>query len=133
MKGYWYKISVCLLLILCFSCSKEAPKPEDVALNAAKAYYDQLLHGDYDAFVDGSLHGDSVSGTYRRQLVLNAKMFIEKQQKEHKGIDSVSMLRATADTLHHTANAFMAFCYADSTKEEVVVPMIEKNGIWYLR
>lgn len=121
---------VCLLLL--FACSKEI-KPEEVALQAAKTYYDQLLHGDYDAFVAGHLHGDSVPEAYRRQLVLNMKMFMEQQKTEHSGIDSVSPRRAEVDTTAHTANAFIILCYSDSTREEVVVPLIEKNGIWYLR
>lgn len=119
---------------LLFSCSKsEEVKPEDVALQTAKVYYDQLLNGDYDSFVAGSLQGDSVPEAYRKQLVLNSQMFVERLRKEHQGIDSIIPLRANGDSASHTASAFMAFCFADSTREEVVVPMIEKNGVWYLR
>ncbi len=119
--------------LLAASCRKEEVKPEDVALQAAKAYYDQLLQGDYAAYVDGTLKGDSVPPAYRRQLTLNMQMYMERQNAEHKGISKVEALRATPDTASHTVNAFLFVTYADSTKEEIVVPMVEKNGVWYLR
>ena len=119
--------------LLAASCSKEEVKPEDVALQAAKAYYDQLLQGDYAAYVDGTLKGDSVPPAYRRQLTLNMQMYMERQNAEYKGIIKVEALRATPDTALHTVNAFLFVTYADSTKEEIVVPMVEKNGVWYLR
>ena len=115
--------------LLAASCRKEEVKPEDVALQAAKAYYDQLLQGDYAAYVDGTLKGDSVPPAYRHQLTLNMQMYVERQNAEHKGICKVDALRATLDTVSHTVNAFLFVTYADSTKEEIVVPMVEKNGV----
>ena len=51
----------------------------EVAGRAAKAYYDQLLHGDYNAFVAGRYQPDSIPAAYREQLVANAKMFLGQQ------------------------------------------------------
>lgn len=121
-----------LFLLLFAACSKEV-KPEEVALQAAKAYYDQLLNGDCNAYVEGSLKGDSVPESYRQQLVLNMQMYMEQQTKAHGGISGVETKRATYDSLTHTSNAFLVIAYADSVKEEIVVPMVEKNGVWYLR
>lgn len=122
---------ICVLLFS--SCKKEDVRQEDVALQAAKAYYDQLLHGDYDSYVEGCLKGDSVAPVYRHQLLLNAQMFMEQQNSEHNGISEVKTLRAAYDSSAHTVDAFLALLYADSTVEEIVVPMVEKNGVWYLR
>lgn len=122
------------LLSLLAGCRKEAEvKPEDVALQAAKVYYDQLLGGDYDSFVDGMNMNDTVVPAYREQLITNMKMFIGQQEKEHKGIDQVKTIRAVADSVTNTVEAFLLFCYKDSTKEQVVVPMVEKNGIWMMK
>lgn len=140
-------LSLCALLSLA-ACSDDGPHPEDVALQAAKAYYDQLLHGDYDSFVEGTLHGDTlVPSDFRSQLLLNARQFIEQQQENHKGISSIETVRATCDTItlqgikNHEgndstvriANAFLAIHYADSTREEIVVPMIELRNVWYMK
>lgn len=123
---------ICAIILLA-ACKKDGPKPEELALQAAKVYYDQLLHGDYNAFVEGSLHGDSVAPSYKEQLLLNMKMYMERQQKEHQGIHSIEPMRAVADTAARTADAFLAITYNDSTREEILVPMVLKDGVWYLR
>ena len=120
----------CQLLIV--NCSTR-PDPADVAAQTAKQYYDYLLEGKYEAFIDGQYRPDSIPGSYREQLIMNAKMFMGQQQREHRGIKETRIVNAEADTARHEANVFMVFCYGDSTTEEVLVPMVENKGIWYLR
>lgn len=120
----------CQLLIV--NCSTR-PDPADVAAQAAKQYYDYLLEGKYEAFIDGQYRPDSIPGSYREQLIMNAKMFMGQQQREHRGIKETRIVNAEADTARHEANVFMVFCYGDSTTEEVLVPMVVNKGIWYLR
>ncbi len=115
------------------SCAKKEVPPEELALQTAVVYYEQLLSGDYDSFVDGMNYNDTVVPEYREQLVTNMKMYIGRQKKEHQGIKSVMPLQAQADTLTHTVNAFLLICYDDSAKEQVVVPMVEKNGVWLMK
>lgn len=121
-----------ILGILC-ACSKKEIKPEEMALQMAKVYYDQLLSGDYASFVDGMSFNDTVVPAYREQLITNMKMYVGQQEKEHQGIKQVIPLRAMRDTANHTVNAFLMMCYNDSAKEQVVVPMVEKNGIWMMK
>ena len=121
-----------ILGILC-ACSKKEIKPEEMALQMARVYYDQLLSGDYASFVDGMNINDTVVPAYREQLITNMKMYIGQQEKEHQGIKQVIPLRAMRDTANHTVNAFLMMCYNDSAKEQVVVPMVEKNGIWMMK
>lgn len=120
----------CQLLIV--NCSTR-PDPAGVAAQAAKQYYDYLLEGKYETFIDGQYRPDSIPGSYREQLIMNAKMFMGQQQREHRGIKETRIVNAEADTARHEANVFMVFCYGDSTTEEVLVPMVENKGIWYLR
>ncbi|SFG66410.1 hypothetical protein [Prevotella sp. KH2C16] len=119
-------------LSLLGACQK-APSQNEIAARAAKAYYDQLLEGKYEQFVDGHYQPDSIPAVYREQLVANAKMFIGQQQDEHRGIRQVNVVRADVDTAKHAGNAFLTFLYGDSTSEEVVVPMVYQGGLWYLR
>ena len=123
-----------------FSCSKEEVKQEDLALQTAKAYFDQLIAGDTNAFLEGTLKGDTLPEDYKSQLALNIRMFAEKLQKAHNGISEVKAVRATCDTIGTnpdsliiTARSFLVICYKDSTREEVVVPMVRKNNIWYMQ
>ena len=133
------------LLFFLFSCSSEENLDHaNLAAETAKVYYEQLLHGDVAAFVDGTtMHADVVP-TYREQLETNMKMFLGQQEKEHKGIKSVKKVKGTLtcptddqgqpkDTAHITANAFLIFNYGDNTSEQVVVPMVRVNGTWMMR
>ena len=78
-------LAVVLLAVLMEAC-KEAPKPEDVVAQTAKTYYEMLLRGDFELFVDGTYRPDSIPASYREQLVANAKMYSNEQQEAHKGI-----------------------------------------------
>lgn len=129
-------------LIGIMACSSDASQ-EKRAMTTAQKYYEQLVAGDYGSFVEGSVNSqDSLPAGYREQLMLNAKMYIERMQKEHQGILSVKAMRAKVDTLKApnsdeieaiTARAFLSLGFADSTKEEILVPMVLKDDVWYLR
>lgn len=135
-------LGVALSLIGVAACSSDVNQ-EERAMTTAQKYYEQLVAGDYEGFVEGTVNSqDSLPAGYKEQLVLNAKMYIERMQNEHKGIRSVKAMRAQVDTLkaHNsdeieavTARAFVSLGFADSTKEEILVPMVLKDDVWYLR
>ena len=113
-----------ILIVLCslslfFSCKKQEKDAAEIVGKTAKIYYDYLLHDNYES--------------YREQLIANAKMFIGQQKEEHQGIKEITISNATIDTLHHTGNAFLLFSYGDKTTEQVIVPMVERKGVWYMR
>ena len=128
MKKLFY-FFVALLAVACSS----GPDPGEVAAQAAKEYYTQLLAGKYEHYVDGFYRPDSIPASYRRQLIDNAKMFVGQQKDERRGILDVRVVNAVADTTKRLANAFLIFAYGDSTSEEVVVPMVQHRGVWYMR
>ena len=120
------------LLAAC-SGKPSGPDAAQLAANAAKAYYEQLLKGYYGSFVDGRYQPTELPESYRQQLIANAKMFVGQEEKEHKGIKCVAVADGRADTAKHVANAFLTFTYGDGTKEQVVVPMVEVKDVWYMR
>ena len=83
------------------SCREEKPDPGYLAGIAAKGYYDLLLEGKYKEFVDGYNQLYRLPNGYQNQLLMNAKMFVEQQQDEHKGMVKVNVLNAKADTQRH--------------------------------
>lgn len=115
------------------SCKEDRPDPGYFAGIAAKGYYDLLLEGKYLDFVDGYHYPNRLPDGYHKQLVLNAQMFVEQQQEAHRGMKEVEVLKAKADTAHHVADVFLQVAYKDSTKEQIVVPMVEVNGKWMMR
>ena len=123
-----------LLFVLCLwvSCGNR-PAPEELAGKAAKDYYDRLVAGDYEAFLCGRAGADSLPADYRRQLLKAYEHYIRKQEKLHGGIVEVTFSNAKSDTLQHIVQAFLHLTFRDSLKEEIVVPMTEHNGRWYMK
>lgn len=128
------KILLFLLSVMSlFSCKEKTPDPGYYAGIAAKGYYDMLLEGRYDEFVEGQNMPHRIPEGYRQQLVLNAKMFVEQQKNEHRGMKAFQILDAKADTAHHIADVYLSVTYGDSTKEQIVVPMVEVEKKWKMR
>lgn len=128
-KIFFFLLSVMSL----FSCKEKTPDPGYYAGIAAKGYYDMLLEGRYDEFVEGQNMPHRIPEGYRQQLVLNAKMFVEQQKNEHRGMKAFQILDAKADTVHHLADVYLSVTYGDSTKEQIVVPMVEVEKKWKMR
>ena len=128
MKKLFYSF----LASLAVACAS-GPAAGEVAAQAAKVYYEQLLAGKYEHWVDGFYRPDSIPASYRRQLIDNAKMFVGQQKEERRGILDVRVVNGVADTAKHSANVFLLFAFGDSTSEEVVVPMVQHRGVWYMR
>ena len=120
------------LMILIGACS--SPTREVLASLAAKGYYDHLIHGEYEQFLEGKdLLTTSDDADYRSQLLDNYSQFMEVLQSAHGGIRDVRIVRAKTDSLQSYTNVFLTLCFGDSTNEEVVVPMVEKEGRWRMR
>lgn len=119
-----------MVLFLTMACSGD---PSEAAGETARLYYQYLLDGKYDDFVDGFYRPDSIPHTYRASLIENAQMYMYQQEQERKGVSDVKVVRAYADTALHAAHVFLLLTYKDSTTEEIVVPMVEEKGKWYMR
>lgn len=121
------------------SCSK-TDKP-DRALLRAKQCYDSLVAGNYAYFIRQTNLPDTIPTSYREQLETNLRMFMARQEAEHKGIKGVATMRCSHDTIKngkeqsdtYTANAFLELTFGDSLKEEIVVPMILHGDEWLMR
>ena len=128
MKKLLY-LFVAMVIVACTSSLDEG----EVAARAAKEYYGYLLQGNIASFVDGHYRPDSIPDTYREQLITNTKMYVNQQDEEHRGIKDIRIVDTKTDIQKHAANVFLVLSYGDSTSEEIVVPMVESGGVWYLR
>lgn len=128
MKKLLY-LFVAMVIVACTSSLDEG----EVAARAAKEYYGYLLQGNVASFVDGHYRPDSIPDTYREQLITNTKMYVNQQNEEHRGIKDIRIVDTKTDMQKHAANVFLVLSFGDSTSEEIVVPMVESGGVWYLR
>ena len=121
-----------LLWVACGS-KKEAVDQGELAARAAKLYYEQLLEGKYEAFLEGENRPRKLPDGYRKQLLINLQQFMEQQKSQHKGIDAISLASSVFSEKDSTASVFLLFHYGDKTTEQVVVPMIKRKSVWMMR
>lgn len=122
------------LAFLLIACGKKKEVDQgELAGNAAKLYYEQLIEGHYEDFLRGENRSAQLPDSYQKQLLMNLRQFIEQQKTEHNGIKSVSYASSVFSEKDSTASVFLLFYYGDKTKEQVVVPMQKKQGVWIMR
>ncbi|ADE81509.1 hypothetical protein PRMUPPPA20_05170 [Xylanibacter ruminicola] len=126
------KLVYLILIVIVVACSTGVSREEQAAL-AAKGYYTHLVQGEYEQFVEGRFMADSLPADYRSQLIEGYKQFVAQQMEARKGIQEVSVSRAYTDSLAGYTNVLLMLCYGDSTTEEVVVPMVERDGRWMMK
>ena len=123
-----------VLVILAILAACGSATKEELASLAAKGYYDHLIHGEYEQFYEGmdqrELTGEA---EYRSQMLDNLRQFMARQEKEHHGVLEVRVSNVTTDTVQQFTNVFLVLCFGDSTNEEIVVPMVERNGSWRMK
>ena len=56
-----------------------------------------------------------------------------QQNRDHHGILDIRISNVTTDTVLNYTNVFLVLCYGDSVNEEIVVPMVERNGSWRMK
>ena len=125
------KLISIVVLVIVAACS--TPTKEELASLAAKGYYQHLIDGDYDHFLEGRVMADSLPDDYRSQLIDGYAQFLAQQQKARGGINEVRVSRAFTDSTQQYTSVLLVLCYGDSTTEEVVVPMVEHNGRWMMK
>ena len=124
-------IAILIFIVCGASCS--SPTREELASLAAKGYYQHLVDGDYDHFLEGRVMADSLPADYRSQLNDAYAQFLAQQTKSRGGIREVRVSRALTDSTLNYTSVLQMLCYGDSTTEEVVVPMIERDGRWMMK
>ena len=122
-----------LLVFLVQWAACSSPTKEELASLAAKGYYQHLIEGDYDHFLEGRVMADSLPDDYRSQLIDGYSQFLAQQVKARGGINEVRISRAFTDSTQQYTSVLLMLCYGDSTTEEVVVPMVEHSGRWMMK
>ncbi|MCR4852926.1 MAG: hypothetical protein K5893_04995 [Prevotella sp.] len=125
-------ITIVFVVAAIIACTGNG-KPDFAAAHAAKEYYDMLSEERFEQFVDGMNYPNPIPASYREQLVANARMYVDEQRRAHKGLSEVRVVNCVNDSAQTSANAFLMLCFADSTIEQVVVPMVKRNGHWYMK
>lgn len=120
------------ILLLC-GCSQQDQSSEEQAGIAAKEYYDRLLAGDIDGFLKGKADMDSVPADYRSQMYAVCEQYKKELDETHGGVAAITVSNARTDSTQQMMQAFLLLNFKDSTKEEIIVPMVQRGDVWMLR
>ena len=124
------------LVVLVFLVACGGGTPEERASLAAKGYYEHLMRGEYRQFLEGKDFQplDTLATIDRMaEQEINLRHFLAQQEKEHHGIREVRVSNAETDTIQKITNVFLVLCFGDSISEEIVVPMVEREGRWRMK
>lgn len=133
VKRIFYIFLAITALVSCNGSEAEKLDQGTLAANAAKLYYQNLTAGKTERFLEGVSMPDRIPEGYRKQMLTNYKQFMERQKKEHRGIASIAISNAQFSGKDSTASVFLILHFADSTSEQIVVPMLKRKGIWFMR
>jgi hypothetical protein len=107
--------------------------PEEQASLAAKGYYEHLVEGEWDAYMEGVSGTEGASADYVEQLRSAAKQYMVRLNQLHQGVQSVEVVSARTDSTLHCTQVFLVLNFGDATHEEICVPMVEDNGRWRMK
>lgn len=132
MKHYSFLIKHCsfivLMAMMVLACAGD---DHSRVRKAAVRSYEYLQKGKFEKFVSEIAYADSMSDDYRAQMVDLVKEFAASQEMQHGKLVSVE---ATNDTIIDAmAHVFLQLSYADSTSEEVGVPMVKVGKHWKMQ
>ena len=124
-----------LFLLLLVSCGSTTP--EQQAAESAKVCYDFLIEDDAVRFLEYKAGADTLPADYGEQLLAAVRQYQQDMQKKHGGLREVRIAEnpGRCDTFQGSplVHTFLILCYADSTQEEVIVPMVERDGQWLMK
>ncbi len=123
-----------LLPLLLFAASACRPKGDrltgESARQAAERYFNMLIQGQYEQYVDGMVSSTDMSTELRSQMIDLLSQFCESQQLDRAMLSA----QATADSLQDSsAYVRLDVLYGDSTTEEVGMPLVFSGGRWLMQ
>lgn len=98
---------------------------------AAEKCYEYLQKGKYEKFVGEIAYADSMSEDYREQMVDLLRDYAASETQRHGKLSDV---KVTGDTIiGNQAHVYLQVVYADSTSEEIGLPMVKVGKKWKMQ
>jgi hypothetical protein len=76
---------------------------------------------------------DSVPADYRSQMYAACEQYKKELDETHGGVAAITVSNARTDSTQQMMQAFLLLNFRDSTKEEIIVPMVQRGDVWMLR
>lgn len=130
--------TICLLTLLLTACGSKTEDgmdetSEQLAAQTARHYYNALYNGQYEEFLDGRVNAEAMPESFRQAMTDNLRHHVEKTRQAHRGVERIDEKSAEMDTTLNVMMVYLLMNYGDTTKEEIVVPMVESDGEWKMK
>lgn len=124
----------CIFAFLLAACSKApASSPEELASASAKSSYEALYNHHPELFLNGRAGANEMPQSYRHQLLDAYRLHTKEVDGKHQGVKRITVSHAQRDSTLQLIQVFLMLEYGDSTREEIVVPMVEHHGQWLMK
>lgn len=126
---------VLLLSYLLTACSPGG-KGEGVqppTADEVMAYYELYRSGNYADYVKAMQSCDDKPADFCKQMADALKQHAARIKAEKGGAVSAEFLRTEMHAEHSAADAYLSVTYGDSTKEEIILPLVFWQDKWRLK
>ena len=97
------------------------------------AYYELYRSGNYADYVKAMQSCDDKPADFCKQMADALKQHAARIKAEKGGAVSAEFLRTELHAEHSAADAYLSVTYGDSTKEEIVLPLVFWQDKWRLK
>lgn len=131
-SAYVVMASLFLLMAACSGRRDLSAKGAEGARGAAEYFYELLSKGETRKYVDNMSGVAAMDSSKYRQFVDLMDQFLQEEKELRGGILSATACREqmVEDTL---AMVFLNVSFGDSTREEVMLPVVYTGGRWWIR
>ena len=96
-------------------------------------YYELYRSGNYAEYVKAMQSCDDKPADFCKQMADALKQHAARIKAEKGGAVSAEFLRTELHAEHSAADAYLSVTYGDSTKEEIVLPLVFWQDKWRLK
>ena len=132
MKKAAYFLLTLMLVLSCSEGGRDLSQfSSDGARSAAEYFYELLANGQSQAYVDNMQESASMDTAKYSQFVDLMEQFLHEEKELRGGILSA---RAERDTMVDTVSmVYLNVHFGDSTREEIMLPVVYTRGRWWIR
>ena len=133
-----HKRSPLLVLLLSYLLTACSPGGKGEGLQPPTAdeviaYYELYRSGNYADYVKAMQSCDDKPADFCKQMADALKQHAARIKAEKGGAVSAEFLRTEMHAEHSAADAYLSVTYGDSTKEEIILPLVFWQDKWRLK
>ena len=127
-----FALLLSLLLAAC-SSSNSGDGLQPPSAKEVMEYYELYRSGNYAEYVKAMQSCDDKPADFCKQMADALKQHAARIKEEKGGTVGAEFLRTELHAEHSAADAYLSVTYGDSTKEEVILPLVFCQDKWRLK